>query len=110
MSEPRAYNNSNDLANRRPIEACQSCGHTAGYHTTTTCLLRAGGEVKRPCDCSGWASRPAPQPLDVELLAEALHAVAPQTHHRRKCIDRHDLRAAAIAEAYARLGSQEGSE
>ena len=41
--------------------------------------------------------------LDVERLARALHNESPETHRRRACRERHDIRAAAIAAEYAAL-------
>ena len=37
--------------------------------------------------------------VTTESLAEALHIAAPASHHRQKCRDRHDIRAAAIIAA-----------
>jgi len=45
------------------------------------------------------AAQPSPG-LDADLLAEALHRSAPLSHRRRKCSDRHDLRAEQIATEY----------
>lgn len=31
---------------------CKACGHPATYHGTSFCMVRAGAENKKPCDCT----------------------------------------------------------
>jgi len=48
---------------------CVKCGHPAAYHGTSFCMVRAGADAKKDCDCDGY--RPGQQGGDDSSMTVA---------------------------------------